>query len=104
MKPQRRAKTMWKMSSFSSSGFMPHGHCYLWTPSLVWLHVLSDALIFLAYVTIPATLVYFVRRRKDLPFDWMFLCFGVFIVSCGMTHLMEVWTVWNPDYWLAGAI
>lgn len=95
---------MWKMSSFSSSGFMPHGHCYLWTPSLVWLHVVSDALIFLAYVTIPATLVYFVRRRKDVPFDWMFLCFGVFIVSCGLTHLMEVWTVWTPSYWIAGAI
>jgi PAS domain S-box-containing protein len=95
---------MWKMSSFSTSGFMPHGHCYLWTPSLVWLHVVSDALIFLAYVTIPATLLYFVRRRKDVPFDWMFMCFGVFIVSCGLTHLMAVWTVWTPSYWIAGAI
>lgn len=95
---------MWKMSAFSTSGFMPHGHCYLWTPSLVWLHVVSDGLIFLAYVTIPATLLYFVWRRKDVPFDWMFMCFGVFIVSCGLTHLMEVWTVWNPNYWIAGAI
>jgi PAS domain S-box-containing protein len=98
-----RANNMWS-TSLSSSGFMPHGHCYLWTPSLVWLHVVSDALIFLAYVTIPATLVYFVRRRSDVPFDWMFMCFGVFIVSCGLTHLMEVWTVWHPSYWIAGAI
>lgn len=91
-------------SWFSTQGFMPHGHCYLWKPELVWLHVVSDSLIFLAYVSIPATLVYFVRRRKDLPFDWMFMCFGVFIVSCGLTHLMEVWTLWNPSYWLSGGV
>ena len=24
----------------SSDGFMPHGHCYLWKPELVWLHVM----------------------------------------------------------------
>ena len=89
---------------FSTNGLMPHGHCYLWKPALVWLHVISDSLIFLAYVTIPVTLVYFVRRRSELPFDWIFLCFGVFIVSCGLTHLMEVWTLWHPDYWLSGAI
>jgi len=89
---------------FSTQGFMPHGHCYLWRPEIVWLHVISDSLIFLAYVSIPATLVYFVRRRKDLPFDWMFLCFGVFIVSCGLTHAMEVWTLWNPSYWLSGGV
>jgi PAS domain S-box-containing protein len=89
---------------FSTQGFMPHGHCYLWRPEIVWLHVVSDSLIFLAYVIIPITLVYIVLRRKDLPFDWMFLCFGVFIVSCGLTHAMEVWTLWHPNYWLSGAI
>lgn len=66
--------------------FMPHGFCYLWTPRLLWLHVVSDSLIALSYTTIPFTLVWFVRKRKDLPFDWMFLCFGLFIVACGATH------------------
>src|SRR5262245_46199145 len=89
---------------FSSAGFMPHGHCYLWKPELVWLHVITDSLIFLAYITIPATLVYFVRKRHDVPFDWIFLCFGVFIVSCGLTHLVELYTLWVPSYWLSGAI
>jgi signal transduction histidine kinase len=89
---------------FSANGFMPHGHCYLWRPSLVWLHVISDTLTALAYTSIPFTLLYFVRRRRDLPFHWIFLCFGVFIVACGTTHAMEVWTLWTPTYWLAGAI
>src|SRR5262249_58220474 len=84
--------------------FMPHGHCYLWQPGLVWLHVVSDVSIWLAYVAISATLVILVRRVRDLPFQWIYLAFGVFIVSCGFTHFMEVWTVWQPLYWLAGAI
>ena len=83
---------------------MPHGHCYLWEPALLWLHVLSDALIAIAYFTIPVTLIFFVRRRKDLQFHWMFLCFAVFILACGTSHVMEIWTVWYPTYWLAGAI
>src|SRR6202795_1462801 len=85
-------------------GFMPHGSCYLWTPSLIALLVASDSLIALSYLSIPITLVHFARKRRDFPFSWMFLCFGAFIVACGGTHLMEVWTIWFPSYWLAGAV
>lgn len=89
---------------FGSSEFMPHGHCYLWRPGLVWLHVSSDLLIALSYFVIPLGLVAILRRRRDLPFHWMFLCFGVFIVTCGATHALEVWNVWRADYWLAGGV
>jgi PAS domain S-box-containing protein len=89
---------------FSSGDFMPHGYCYLWNPTLVWLHAISDSLIVLAYLSIPVTLVYFIRKRRDVPFHWMFLCFGTFIVACGATHAMEVWNLWHADYWLAGVI
>ncbi len=89
---------------FSSNTFIPHGHCYLWQSDLVWLHILSDSLIALAYYSIPLTLIYFVRKRKDLPFDWVFLLFSAFIISCGTTHIMEVWTLWHPTYWLSGIL
>jgi PAS domain S-box-containing protein len=85
-------------------GFMPHGNCYLWTPSLIGLHVVSDSLIALSYLSIPITLVHFIRKRRDIPFSWLFLCFGAFIVACGGTHMMEIWTIWFPSYWLAGAL
>src|SRR5580700_1650355 len=81
---------------FSSGPFMPHGYCYMWVPGLVWLHVISDSLIALAYLSIPFTLAYFVRRRTDLPFNWMFLCFGVFILACGAPPGMEVGTFCMP--------
>ena len=89
---------------FAPGDFMPHGYCYNWVPGLVWLHVISDSLIFLAYMTIPFTLIHIARRRKDLPFNWMFVCFGVFIVACGVTHAMEVWNLWHAMYWLAGGV
>ncbi|WP_249099783.1 sensor histidine kinase [Argonema galeatum] len=84
--------------------FMPHGYCYLWKPELLWLHIISDSIVALSYYSIPGTLVYFVNKRKDLPFDWIFLLFGAFIVLCGSTHLMEIWTLWHPDYWQAGLL
>ena len=84
--------------------FIPHGHCYLWKPSLVSLHLISDCLIALSYYSIPLSLVYFVRKRRDLPFDWIFLLFGAFIIACGTTHIMEVWTLWHPHYWFSGLI
>jgi PAS domain S-box-containing protein len=89
---------------FTSGSFIPHGHCYLWQTNLVWLHILSDAFIALAYYSIPATLFYFVRKRQDLPFDWIFLLFIAFIVACGTTHLIEIWTLWYPTYWVSGFV
>src|SRR6476619_1469853 len=85
--------------------FMPHATCYLRNPRIIWLHVSSDLAIGTAYVCISTTLGYLVwRASKDIPFHWMFLAFGLFIVTCGMTHFMEVWTVWTPLYWLAGYV
>jgi len=89
---------------FSANGFMPHGHCYLWNPILLWLEVVSNSLIGLAYVAISVTLAYLVYRIRDLPFQWMYLAFGLFIVTCGFTHFLDVITVWVPVYWIDGAI
>jgi PAS domain S-box-containing protein len=87
-----------------AAAFMPHGMCYLWQPGVLSLHVVSDGLIALAYSSIPFTLLYFVRKRPDLRFNWMFVCFALFIVACGATHVMEIWTVWYPDYWVSGVV
>jgi PAS domain S-box-containing protein len=89
---------------FAAASFIPHGHCYLWNSRLVWLHIASDLLIALAYYSIPITLVYFVRKRSDLPYAGIFLLFGAFIISCGTTHVMEIWTLWHPNYWTSGLL
>ena len=81
-----------------SRSLSPHGFCLLWRPELLWTHVVSDAFIFLAYMTIPAALAVIIRKRNDIPFGWMVWCFALFITACGFTHFMGIWTLWHPDY------
>jgi PAS domain S-box-containing protein len=87
-----------------SGDFSPHGFCYLWNRQLMWLHIASDVGIAVAYFTIPFTLLWLMRKRRDIPFGWIFGLFALFIVACGVTHLMEVWNIWHTDYWLEGAL
>ena len=82
----------------NSSDLSPHGMCLLWRPELVWTHVVADAIIGLAYFSIPLALAYFVSRRPDVAYSWMFWCFAVFILACGTTHFFSIWTLWNPAY------
>ena len=85
--------------------FLPHGFCYLWRPGLLWTHVVADVLIGLSYVAISLALVWLVvKGRREFPFQWMFLSFGLFIVACGATHFVEVWTLWHPDYWVLAGV
>jgi two-component system CheB/CheR fusion protein len=72
----------------NSSTLLPHGYCIKWTPDLLWLYVVSDAMIALSYFSIPFTLAYFVWKRKDLEFPWIFVLFSAFILACGATHLL----------------
>jgi PAS domain S-box-containing protein len=91
-------------SFFVSAGFEPHGHCFLWEKSLLWLYVASDSLIALSYYSIPLALIVFVIKRRDLEFNWIFLMFGGFILACGTTHILGIWTLWKPVYWLDGSV
>ncbi len=84
--------------------YIPHGHCYLWQTPLVGLHVTADALIAIAYYSIPIILIYFVRQVEDLPFKNIFILFGAFILFCGTTHVAAIWTLWHPNYWIYGIL
>ena len=86
------------ISAFLDGSYAPHGYCLLWQPSLIWTHVISDALIALAYFSIPIALITIVRRRGDIAFGGMFWLFAVFILSCGLTHVMGIWNLWHGDY------
>ena len=82
--------------------YIPHGHCYLWQTPLVSLHVISNLSIALAYLSIPITILYSINKRQDLPFVNVIVLFGTFIVLCGIGHLLDVWTLWHPNYWISG--
>lgn len=77
--------------------FMAHRFC-IREPVLIRIHAISDLLIALAYYTIPIALVYFVRKRRDIAFSYVFLWFGAFIFACGTTHLLGMIVLWTPMY------
>lgn len=88
-----------------SMEFLPHAYCFLGRPRLIWTHVLADSTIALSYLAISITLAYLVYKGlRDVPFHWMFLSFGLFIVACGSTHFVEAITVWKPVYIFLGAL
>jgi two-component system sensor kinase FixL len=89
---------------FASRELLPHGMCLVWNQGLMGLHVISDTLITASYYSIPFGLAFFVRRRRDLAYRWMFLLFAAFILACGTTHVFDIWTLWHPDYVLQGIV
>ena len=84
--------------------FLPHVSSYMWGHHLMWLPIISDATIAVAYYAIPVELAYFARTRPDLPFKWIFWAFVIFFFGCGTIHVMDIWTVRYPAYWLAGGV
>jgi two-component system, sensor histidine kinase and response regulator len=92
------------IKSLFNTNFMPHGYCLRWDAGVLWLHVISDVLITLAYFCIPILLVIVARRRKDIPFNWIFAAFGIFILACGASHLMAIVIIWKPLYRLEGLV
>lgn len=89
---------------FDFSAFMPHGACYLWRQDILLLHVGSDLFITLAYLSIPAAMIVFMRRRPDIPFSGIFRLFVGFILACGITHLFSIVVVWYPAYAIEGLL
>jgi signal transduction histidine kinase len=89
---------------FNNTDLSPHGFCLLWRPELIWIFILSDTVIVLSYYSIPLALTYFVIKRRDLVFGWIFWLFGAFILACGTTHVFEILTLWYPLYGIEAAV
>ncbi|MEQ9379862.1 MAG: hypothetical protein RJP95_03305, partial [Pirellulales bacterium] len=89
---------------FDTSSYPARWHCGSWTPLEGWLHIASDIGIFLAYFAIPASLIYFLCKRKDIPFNGLLFLFAAFILFCGAGHLLEAIIFYYPFYRLSGVL
>ena len=86
-----------------STSLMPHAVCWSQDPKLIWTMAVTNAITFLSYSSICATLFYLARRtRRSIYREWGFFLvgFALFIVACGSTHLMDVITTWIPVFWI----
>ncbi len=85
-------------------GVMPYGHSHLWQPEMLfWLNTLLDGMAGTSYFVIPLATILFMKKRRGLqkvkPVFWLFVAF---ILSCGITHIMEMYTIWQPSYRVSG--
>ena len=72
------------------------------TPALMMVMAIANGLIAVSYASIPVFLVVFVGKRKDLPFSWVLVLFGAFILACGTTHFVHIIGIWRQvDWWQA---
>ncbi len=90
------------LGEFFNSSYMPHGHCYLWQPYILWVNVVSDLIIAVAYFSIPCLLAVFAKKRPDFRYKGIFILFAVFIWCCGLTHLISIYTIWYGIYGVHG--
>lgn len=89
---------------FMTNGFMPHGYCLGWDGPLLFVFIVGNLGIAIAYFLIPLALRFFIGKRKDLPYGYMFKLFAAFILSCGITHIVKVVTLYQPVYWLEAGL
>lgn len=85
------------------AGFLPHGYCFQWSPGLLWTMVTADLATALAYFSIPFVIAGYMRRRPEVNLGSLASLFALFIFACGLTHVLDVWTIWRPDYELQTA-
>ncbi|GIL38011.1 sensor histidine kinase [Roseiterribacter gracilis] len=88
----------WLDRLLRSDGLVPHGYCLIWDPVLLTMQVGADALIALSYFSIPIVLAIIGLRRRDLGLRGPLWLFVVFILTCGITHVFEIATLWEPIY------
>ena len=84
--------------------FIPQDGLEEWQPQLMGLHAVSDLLIALADYSIPAMLIYFAGKRRDVPLSKGFILLGAWFFCGGTTHVMEVWMLLHPSYGLSSSI
>src|SRR5512138_1287404 len=88
----------------AADAFLPYGHSYLWRPELLWMQSIADLALAIAYFTIPILLFRIARRRRELRFRSVVLCFGAFIVASGVTHVMSALNIWLTSFWLEATL
>uniref|UniRef100_A0A0E0DAS7 Ethylene receptor n=1 Tax=Oryza meridionalis TaxID=40149 RepID=A0A0E0DAS7_9ORYZ len=93
----------WLLLSLPAAAAADFSHCGgcddgdggggIWsTDNILQCQRVSDFLIAMAYFSIPLELLYFATCSDLFPLKWIVLQFGAFIVLCGLTHLITMFT------------
>ncbi len=88
-----------------SESWPPRWYCGKWTGFHGWLYIFSNLAIWAAYFAIPFSLFYMLKKKKnEIPFVKVLWLFILFILLCGLTHLVDAIIFWEPVYRLSALI
>jgi hypothetical protein len=87
-------------------GYEVHGQCLLWDWRIIIPYITANLDVAICYWTLPWL---FYRMRKQIPVTlhaarFSYSCLIIFILSCGITHLMDVVVLFVASYWLQVAV
>lgn len=85
-----------------NGNFMPHGYCLQWQDDILYMMLIGDGLTTISYALIPIALIYLVKKRDDLSFNYIFVLFAAFIAFCGITHAINILNLWHGYYFISG--
>jgi PAS domain S-box-containing protein len=61
------------------------------------LNILTNLLIWLAYLAIPLIIILFVKNRPELRFSRLYYFFASFILVCGGVFFLDALRSWSPE-------
>ena len=77
---------------------MPHGHCFLDRKQWVPIYAVSNLLISASYISIFVALLKISNLKRIIAYKWPGIIYGLFILLCGIGHLLMVWNIYNGQY------
>ena len=84
-----------------TSHLQPHGSSLDWSPHLIGIHAGADLLTAASLTCIGIALIS-MTKRNDSRFNALVKSGGALLVVCAITLALDVWNIWDTDYWLAG--
>lgn len=95
------------LTPWFSGACIPQADC-LGSPLLIGLHLFSDALIGLTYLTLALILLYQIDKRlhqqESFPYAGLLQLVAAFLILGGLTHLGALSHLWQPYNWLSGGL
>ncbi|HTH47015.1 MAG TPA: hypothetical protein VMB21_05855, partial [Candidatus Limnocylindria bacterium] len=89
---------------FGITDFTPWAHGSGWSQTLGRIHLVADLLLGGAFLAVPVCILWYVLRRRDLYFPWLYWLFASFILAGGLVFLVEASLYWSPWYRLSAGM
>lgn len=90
-------------STTTETSFLPFGQCFSWSPDIFWLLISANLVIVVAFILLPIALYLFATRSQyKFPDPDLIYLFMAFIFFSGLSHAVEIYTIWEPSYRLIG--